>query len=61
LSRRAVGLELNQTVYALDATTINLCLSFFPSGQFRRTTSAVKLHILLDLRGSIAAVVVVTG
>jgi hypothetical protein len=55
------GLELDQTVYALDATTIDLCLSLFPWAQFRRHKSAVKLHTLLDLRGSIPTVVIVTG
>jgi len=47
------GLELDQTVYALDATTIDLCLSLFPWAEFRQTKSAIKLHTLLDLRGSI--------
>lgn len=55
------GLELDNTVYALDATTIDLCLSLFPWAQFRRKKSAVKLHTLLDLRGSIPTVVIVTG
>jgi hypothetical protein len=55
------GLELDQTVYALDSTTIDLCLSLFPWAQFRRRKSAVKLHTLLDLRGSIPSVVIVTG
>ena len=55
------GLELDHTVYALDATTIDLCLSLFPWAQFRRRKSAVKLHTLLDLRGSIPTVVIVTG
>jgi len=55
------GLELDHTVYALDATTIDLCLSLFPWAQFRRHKSAVKLHTLLDLRGSIPSVVIVTG
>ena len=55
------GVELDQTVYALDATTIDLCLSLFPWAQFRRRKSAVKLHTLLDLRGSIPSVVIVTG
>lgn len=55
------GVELDQTVYALDATTIDLCLSLFPWAQFRRQKSAVKLHTLLDLRGSIPTVVIVTG
>ena len=47
------GVELDQTVYALDSTTINLCLSVFPWAQFRRTKAAIKLHTLLDLRGNI--------
>lgn len=55
------GVELAETVYALDATTIDLCLSLFPWAQFRRKKSAVKLHTLLDLRGSIPTVVIVTG
>jgi len=55
------GIELDNTVYALDATTIDLCLSLFPWAQFRRRKSAVKLHTLLDLRGSIPTVVIVTG
>ena len=54
------GVELNQTVYALDATTIDLCLSLFPWAQFRRHKAAVKLHTLLDLRGSIPTVVIIT-
>ena len=55
------GLELAETVYALDSTTIDLCLSLFPWAQFRRRKSAVKVHTLLDLRGSIPASVYVTG
>jgi len=55
------GVELSETVYALDSTTIDLCLSLFPWGQFRRRKSAVKLHTLLDLRGSIPTNVYVTG
>jgi hypothetical protein len=47
------GVELTNTVYALDATTIDLCLSMFPWAPFRSTKAAVKLHTLLDLRGSI--------
>ena len=47
------GVELTNTVYALDATTIDLCLSMFPWAPFRATKAAVKLHTLLDLRGSI--------
>lgn len=48
-----LGLELTNTVYALDSTTIDLCLSLFPWALFRSTKSAVKMHTLLDLRGSI--------
>lgn len=47
------GVELKQTVYALDSTTIDLCLSVFPWAHFRKTKAAVKLHTLLDLRGNI--------
>ena len=47
------GIELNNTVYALDASTIDLCLSLFPWARFRRTKGAVKLHTLLNLRGNI--------
>ena len=47
------GVQLDQTVYALDATTIDLCLSVFPWAHFRQTKAAVKLHTLLDLRGNI--------
>ena len=48
-----LGLELNNTVYALDSTTIDLCLSVFPWAHFRSTKAAVKMHTLLDLRGNI--------
>jgi len=48
-----IGLELKDTVYALDSTTIDLCLNLFPWARFRRTKAAIKLHTLLDLRGSI--------
>jgi hypothetical protein len=48
-----LGVDLDQTVYALDSTTIDLCLSLFPWAPFRRRKGAVKLHTLLDLRGSI--------
>ncbi len=53
--------ELEQTVYALDSTTIGLCLSLFPWARYHHTRSAVKVHTLLDLRGSIPAFVWVTG
>jgi hypothetical protein len=49
------GVDLNETVYALDATTIDLCLSVFSWAPFRTTKAAVKLHTLLDLRGNIPA------
>ena len=49
----ALGVELSSTVYALDATTIDLCLSVFPWAHFRSTKAAIRLHTLLDLRGSI--------
>jgi len=48
-----LAVELKQTVYALDSTTIDLCLSLFPWARFRRRKGAIKLHTLLDLRGSI--------
>jgi hypothetical protein len=48
-----LGLELSNTVYALDSTTIDLCLSLFPWAPFRSTKAAVKMHTLLDLRGAI--------
>jgi hypothetical protein len=54
------GLELDQTVYALDSTTIDLCLSLFPWAHFRQRKGAVKLHTLLDLRGSIPTLVIIT-
>jgi len=47
------GIELENTAYALDSTTIDLCLSLFPWALFRTTKSAVKMHTLLDLRGNI--------
>jgi hypothetical protein len=52
-AREPLAVELEQTVYALDSTTIDLCLSLFPWAPFRRRKGAVKLHTLLDLRGSI--------
>lgn len=54
------GLELDQTVYALDSTTIDLCLALFPWAKFRKRKGAVKLHTLLDLRGSIPTVIFIT-
>ena len=52
-AREPLGVDLHQTVYALDSTTIDLCLSLFPWASFRSTKAAVKLHTLLDLRGGI--------
>ena len=51
------GVELEQTVYALDSTTIDLCLSLFPWARFRSTKAAIKLHTLLDLRGPIPTMI----
>jgi len=47
------GIDLENTTYALDSTTIDLCMSLFPWAPFRTTKSAVKMHTLLDLRGNI--------
>ena len=52
-SNEPFGIDLEQTVYALDATTIDLCLSVFPWATFRQAKAAIKLHTLLDLRGNI--------
>jgi hypothetical protein len=52
-ANEALGVELNNTVYALDSTTIDLCLSLFDWAPFRSTKAAIKLHTLLDLRGAI--------
>ena len=46
------GIELDQTVYALDSSTIDLCLPLFPWARFRKQKGAIKLHTLLDLRGT---------
>jgi hypothetical protein len=54
------GLELKETVYALDSSTIDLCLSVFPWARFRNTKAAVKLHTLLDLRGDIPTFIWIT-
>lgn len=55
------ALDLENTVYALDSTTIDLCLTLFPWAQFRKYKSAVKLHTLLDLRGSIPTFIDITS
>ena len=54
------GLQLDETVYALDATTIDLCLALFPWAKFRQHKGAVKLHTLLDLRGNIPSFIHIT-
>ena len=56
-----IGLDLDNTVYALDSTTIDLCLSLFPWADFRSTKSAVKMHTLLDLRGPIPSFIHVSN
>jgi hypothetical protein len=55
------GLELHNTVYALDSTTIDLCLSLFPWAAFCKSQAAVKLHTLMDLRGSIPSFIEITN
>jgi len=55
-----LGLDLQNTVYALDSSTIDLCMSLFPWALFRSTKSAVKVHTLLDLRGAIPAFIYVS-
>lgn len=56
----AFDVELEQTVYALDSTTIDLCLSLFPWARFRSTKGGIKLHTLLDLRGNIPSFLHIT-
>lgn len=55
-----LGIDLDATVYAFDATTIDLCLSVYPWAPFRRAKAAIKLHTLLDLRGSIPSFIHIT-
>jgi hypothetical protein len=59
-AQESLGLELNSAVYALDSTTIDLCISLFPWAQSCSTQAAVKMHTLLDLRGSIPAFIRLT-
>jgi IS4 transposase len=54
------GIELDHAVYALDSTTIDLCLALFPWAEFRKRKGAVKLHTLLDLHGNIPSVIIIT-
>ena len=56
----SLGMELEQTVYALDSTTIDLCLSLFPWARFRSTKAAIKLHTLLDVRGPIPTMIAIS-
>ena len=55
------GIDLKQAAYALDSTTIDLCLTLFPWAQFRQHKSAVKVHTLMDLKGSIPCFIRITG
>ena len=60
-ARDPIGVDLEQSLYALDSTTIDLCLSLFPWAKFRRRKAAVKMHTLLDLHGNIPAFIRVTS
>ena len=59
-AKDSFGVDLKETVYALDSTTIDLCLSLFPWAPFRSTKAAIKLHTLLDLRGNIPSFLHIT-
>jgi transposase len=59
-ARDPIGVDLDHSLYALDSTTIDLCLSLFPWARFRKHKAAVKMHTLLDLRGSIPTFIRVT-
>jgi len=59
-SGEPLNIDLKNTIYALDSTTIDLCLSLFPWARFRRTKGAIKLHTLMDVRGNIPSFVEVT-
>lgn len=59
-AREAMGVDLDESLYALDSTTIDLCLALFPWARFRRRKAAVKMHVLLDLHGNIPAFVHIT-
>jgi IS4 transposase len=56
-----IGIDLDNTVYALDASTIDLCLSLFPWASFRKTKAAVKLHAMIDLHGNIPEFIHITN
>jgi hypothetical protein len=59
-ARDPIGVELDQSLYALDSTTIDLCLSLFPWAKFRKHKAAVKMHTLLDLHGNIPTFISIT-
>jgi len=59
-ARDSLGVELNNTVYALDSSTVDLCLSLFAWAPFRSTNAAIKRHTLLDLRGCIPAFIYIS-
>ena len=59
-ARDPIGVDLDQSLYALDSTTIDLCLSLFPWAKFRRHKAAVKMHTLLDLHGNIPTFIRIT-
>ena len=59
-AREELGVDLDETLYALDSTTIDLCLTLFPWARFRRHKAAVKMHTLLDLRGAIPTFIRIT-
>ena len=60
-ARDPIGIDLDQSLYALDSTTIDLCLSLFPWAKFRRHKAAIKMHTLLDLHGNIPTFIRVTS
>src|ERR1039458_9419278 len=59
-ARDPIGVDLDQSLYALDSTTIDLCLSLFPWARFRQRKAAVKMHTLLDLHGNIPTFISIT-
>jgi hypothetical protein len=60
-SNDSFGIDLKNAAYALDSTTIDLCLTLFPWAQFRKHKSAIKVHTLMDLKGSIPCFIRITG
>lgn len=60
-SNDSFGINLKETAYALDSSTISLCLSIFPWAKFRKTKGAIKLHTLMDLRGNIPAFISISN